>query len=487
MNLSPLRLFSREHRASKLDENSPLYQLYAELGTSSSGVTVTPETALTSVAVVGCLIVRAETFASLPADVLRKKGDTREHVDGHPAAEVLTRRWNDLLTAPEGWRWKQLTEDLHGNAYVRIDGLRETGRIRALWPMTGTPPRIMLVDGESFYRYHGDEFTPAGDYPAREILHFKGPVMSSPYEGRSLVSLARETIGLSIATEQFYARLLANGAHFPKHLETDKALQQPEVDALQKRMEKWRGLAGAGIMRIFDRGLKVRQVEMSIKDAELTSEQRWLLEQICRLFRVPKSLVQDWAQNTYTNAEQADLWFAKHTIAPICVNAERVLNTRLFTPRERDLYVKFALDGLLRGDFKTRAEGYRVLIDCGAFNPNQVRALEDDDPYPGGDLYRFPLNTAAIKPDGTFVNPGQGDARAALKPVVDRTIEVVRIRAEQDRERGRDRERTVEFAQEAFGPIVQAYAHIGEMFDLEDAITEALGDTGPTMVGEGST
>lgn len=483
MNLNPFAALRarREERAAILDESSPIYQLFAGLGRSASGISVTQDSALTSVAVLGCLIVRAETFASLPVDVIRRSGRERLEVDKHPVAQLLTGQWNETTNAVEGLRWKQLTEDLGGNAYARIEWRR--GNPVALWPLVGMKPAVHRApSGRIFYRYSGDDFTPAGDYWATDILHFKGPVLKSPFEGKSLIELARETIGLSIGTEQFYARLLGNGTHFPAYLQTDKDLRKEDVDRLAEQLKDASGLLPAGELRIFDRGLKVMQNAMSIKDADLTVEQRWLLEQICRVFRVPKSLVQDWSQNTYSNAEQADLWFAKHTIRPICVNTEAVLRSRLFLESEADLRIKFNLDGLLRGDFKTRAEGYSLLINSKIINPNEARAFEDWNPYDGGDEYvgNAALESAGGDKPGAPLPPE--DPGSAMQVLVDDAEDRIRRRAEQDRERGRDEADTRAFALRVLAPIGAVYARLGAVLDVDAVIARALsGDTQPIV------
>jgi len=113
-------------------------------------------------------------------------------------------------------------------------------------------------------------------------------------------------------------------------------------------------------MRIFDRGLKYKSNPMTIKDADLTAQMRWQLQQICSIMRVPMAMVQDLTNGTYTNSEQQDLWLAKHTITPMCVNKERVIRHKLFD-RKPDHYMRFNMSGLLRGDYETRAKAESML------------------------------------------------------------------------------------------------------------------------------
>ena len=461
-------------RAEKRDAIDALAQAFFYGGSvSASGVRVTPETTLASVAVAACIEVRAETFSALPGQVYAREDRKRTPVMSHPVARLLFDRPNDLMTSGELLRWKQMRQDITGNAFLRIVWAK--GRPVELWPLYGNNPEIRTKGGKVAYRYQGDELTPAGDYAAADILHFKGPFLKNPLEAASPIDLIKDTIGLSIATEQFFGRFLNNGTHFPTYLETDSVLTTDDVKAIAASLATTQGVLGAGKTRVFDRGIKVKQNMMSLKDADLSNQMRWYLEQICRIYRVPLPLVQDWTHGTYTNSEQAGLWFAQHTITPIAVDTERVAR-KLFTPGEENMYVKFNIDAILRGDYTARTQGYSVLINSGVISPNEARSYEDMDPYDGGDEYRLPLNTA---PAGTAMDAPATDsnaaARSALQPVLDDTIERIRIRAAQDKERGRDIEATRTFATETALPaIANAYALAGLDLDTDAVITQAL-------------
>lgn len=457
-------------QAQALDETSTMFRLFAGMYSTHSGISVTSDSAVASVAVLACLIVRAESLMLCPASVIRKEGTDRITDDEHPVARLMADEWNPFLGAEEGWRWKQIREDLTGNAHVRVEWQR--GKPIALWPLTGEKPEIMYANRQMFYRYSGDgrlpnqaEITPAGDYPAREILHFKGPFLRSPYEARSLVEVTAETIGLGIATEQFFARFLGNGTHFPQYLQTDGELKEKDITALKDQLSDGAGLTGVGKVRVYDRGLKVMQNEMSLKDADLTGHQRWLLEQTCRIWRTPLAMVQDLTHGTYTNTEQQDLWFGKHTVAPICVNTAGVCRRGLFLPGERRThFAKFDVNGLMRGDFKTRAEGYSLLINCGVLAPNEARGNEDMNAYEGGEQYRLPMNT----------EDASASSAAALAPLVADAVARISVRARQDRERGRDTDATLGFAKRVLAPLQESCQALGREMNVERLIEMAL-------------
>jgi HK97 family phage portal protein len=470
-----------------LDESSELFKMFAQAYATSSGVAVNSDTAVASVAVLACLIVRAESLMVCSPDVFRRNGRNREAAPDHPVQALISDEWNPLLGAEEGWRWKQNTEDLRGAAYVRIEWAR--GKPVALWPMYGPRPVVHTAKDINdratvVYRYAGDEFTKADDYPARDVLHFKGTLLSrSPYEARSLVEVTAENIGLGIASEQFFARFLGNGNHFPRYLQTDNTLNEKDVGVLRKQLDDGAGLLSAGVTRIFDRGLKVMSSEMSLRDADLTGQQRWILEQVCRTWRVPLPIVQDLTHGTYTNSEQADLWLSKHTTAPIARNSEGVIRRGLFLPSERRThYAKFNLNAMQRGDFKTRTAGYSILIQCGVLSPNEARAFEDWNPYVGGDEFRVPLNTgpAGGEPDGDEApaNGWQSNDPKALAPLLADARQRILARHEQNTERGRDRADSVAFATVVLEPIAQTAGALGVPFDVE-ILADAMLDGAP--------
>ena len=501
MQLNPFAALRGRSEQRSQDAVDALAQAFFYGGNvSASGVRVTPETALASVAVAACIEVRAETFSALPGGVYKRDGRMRQLITDHDVYRLVFDHPNDLMNSGQFLRWKQMRQDITGNAYARI--VWKGGRPVELWPLYGTSnPEVRVKDGKVAYRYLGDDITPKGDYPATDILHFRGTFLKNPLEAASPIDLIRDTIGLSIATEQFFGRFLNNGTHFPTYLETDNALTPDDVKAIANSLKTTAGVLGAGTTRVFDRGLKVKQNTMSLRDADLSAQMRWYLEQICRIYRVPLPLVQDWTHGTYTNSEQAGLWFAQHTITPIAVDTERTVR-KLFLPGEEDHYVKFNVDAILRGDYATRTAGYQTLIMSGVMSRNEARALEDLDPYDGGDEYLVPLNMVtssqlqaesddnlldAAKLKGAnkaepveaeaepAAEPAATEPRTMLQPVIDDIIDRIRIRAAQDAERGRPVEHTRTWAIEnVLPPVQRALELAGVDIDVTTLVDEAL-------------
>ena len=485
MSLNPLRWFgTTKDQADEewgIGDDNVLRAFYGALAAvSASGVRVTQESSLRSTAVLACLIVRAETFSALPFGVYRKAGRYRIPDELHPVYRLLAIAPNDFMNSGEFWRWKQLTEDISGNAYARIvwNGYDPV----EIWPLYGVKPTlsVTMMTHTAAYEYSGDDLTPAGIYTPREILHFKGPILRTPLEAKSLIDLISETIGVSIGSEQFFARLLGNGNHFPGYLETENTLSDPDFAAISEQMKGFAGIFRAGEMRVFDRGLKYKQNPLTMKDAQLVEQLRWQLQQICAVTRVPMAMVQDLTNGTYSNTEQQDLQLAKHCAAPICVNTERVVRHKLFSAQP-DYYGKFSLDALLRGDYKTRTEGEAALVRSGIMERNEARAQEDMNPVPGLDVPLAELNLGTVDADGVIHGPDTGASAppstpptAFLAPFLKDAAERIRTRAEQDAKLGKSRRRTEESARITLAPAIDAYALAGEPFDVAGFIAEAL-------------
>jgi len=481
-----------------LSDDAVLRAFYTSVAAgTSSGVQVTQAKSLNCVAVLACLVVRAETFASLPLHILTAGGAKAETpAPNHWAQRLLAEQPNDLMNAGEFWRWKQLAEDVAGNAYAHI--IRGPGgRPTAIWPLMAQPPVLNLAGGRAFYRYVGDDITPPDDYSVDTILHFKGPILRTPFVGASLIDLASEAIGVAIGSEQFFARLLGNGTHFPGYLEKEDALSAEDMTALQAQLKGFAGLLGTGTVRIFDRGLKYKQNDMSMQDAQLTEQERLQLQKICSIFRVPLAMAGDLEHGTYTNSEQQDLWFAKHTITPMCVNTERVLSFRLL---EKGVRAKFNLDGLLRGDYKTRSEGDATLVRAGILNRDEARSHYNLNPAPGLDKFLCDLNLGIVEDDGTVSSPGTPEppeppptppeqpqappapAAFTLEPLMRDALACIRRRYASDQAKDRTREETVAFAVAKLAPLAEAFALAGVSFDAEAFARRAVpGDAAPTV------
>lgn len=362
-----------------------------------------------------CLLAKARPLGALPVDVYSRLGGVREKSGsrvGRRLSRLLRTRWNPVLTGAEGVRWAVMTKDALGNAFVRVQWA--DGMPVALWPMSGTPGVSLPASGPVF-DYPGDKFTPAGRYLSHEVLWLKGPVLDSDgLMGVSLAELAAKELGLSIELEEFYRQLINNGNHFPKWIETDAALKKADVDRLRQQLSDHRGLVAAGETRIFDNGMHVKQAGLTIADMSLVEQETWILQQTCRTLSVPPQEVFELSHATYSNIEQGALNFANKTLVPECKALEQALSGVLWEAGRPDEYVQFDMNGLLRGDYAGRMQGYQTAIYAGMYSPNMALAKEDEAPYEGGDVRFRSAAYIPVDPEtGEELEGARGGAGAA--------------------------------------------------------------------------
>lgn len=371
---------------------------------SASGQSVTADTAMQVAAVYACVRVLAESVAQLPLTLMERTSDGGKQ----PAREH--RLWGVLHDSPNPYQtsfeWREMMQGhlgLRGNAYSFINRVGD-GRVHSLDPIH--PGRVTVEQLPDYtVRYHvrrADGGTK--EYGAAQILHLHG-LSSNGVTGLSPLRLARESIGLALATADHGSRLFGNGARPGGVLSTDKQLS---TEAQARLKASWQSAHGGDNRlgtAVLEEGLTWTAIGMTSEDAQFLETRKFQRNEIASIFRVPPHLIGDLERATFSNIEHQSLEFVVHSLMPWLVRWEQRLNTALLTTEERRRYfVKFNVAGLLRGDLKSRYDAYHIAIGDGWLNRNEVRELEDRNPGPKElDEYLVPLNMA--KADGTPLDP----------------------------------------------------------------------------------
>lgn len=436
-----------------------------------------------------CALAKARPLASLPVHVFERKGGVRVEAGGYTAndlSRLLRTRWNPFMTAQEGFRWLDMTKDAKGNAFARVEW--SGSRIVAIWPLSGKPEVRMTPAGGVVFKYSGDKFTPAGNYLSREMVWVKSPILDDDgLMGVSLAQLAARELGLSIDIEEFYSKLITNGNHFPGWLETDQKMDDQGMELLKKQLDDGSGIVNAGKLRIFDRGMRYHNTGYTMVDMSLVEQEKWILQQTCRTLSVPPQEVFDLSNATYSNIEQGALNFANKTLVPECAEIERAFSCVLWDAGITDAYVQFDLNGLLRGNYKDRMEGYRIGLYSGFYCPNDIRAKEDMPPYEGGELFLRPTAYATIDPEtgeamyptseaqqgtgGSGEDPDGGQALNAIH-------EDMRARIAARLNEGGDTEKLRDFATRVLTPYANACTLARIEYDIQADIEEIVAHEG---------
>lgn len=239
-----------------------------------------------------------------------------------------------------------------------------------------------------------------------DILHIPGLGFDG-LVGYSPIAMAKNAIGLAIATEEFGAKFFANGAAPSGVLEHPGTIKDPT-----KVREAWQsqfgGSSNSGKVAVLEEGMKYTPISISPEQAQFLETRKFQINEIARIFRVPPHMVGDLEKSSFSNIEQQSLEFVKYTLEPWLVRWEQSMMHSLLTPSEKQEYfIKFNVDGLLRGDYASRMSGYATARQNGWMSANDIRELENLDRIPaeeGGDLYLINGNMTKLADAGIFAS-----------------------------------------------------------------------------------
>ena len=390
-------IFSGLFRSRDKPENRTPGSNYAfYLGGSSSGKLVTERSAMQMTAVYACVRILSEAIAGLPLHLYRYKEDGgKEKAIGHPLYLLLHDEPNPEMSSFVFRETLMTHLLLWGNAYAQI--IRNgKGQVIALYPLM---PNKMTVNrdtnGQLYYQYQrsSDEaHTMKGStviLQPSDVLHIPGLGFDG-LVGYSPIAMAKNAIGLAIATEEYGSKFFANGAAPSGVLEHPGTIKDPS-----KVRESWQqtfgGSANSNKIAVLEEGMKYTPISISPEQAQFLETRKFQINEIARIFRVPPHMVGDLEKSSFSNIEQQSLEFVKYTLDPWVIRWEQSIQRRLLTPDEKKTYfVKFNVEGLLRGDYASRMNGYATARQNGWMSANDIRELENLDRIPkedGGDLY----------------------------------------------------------------------------------------------------
>ncbi|MHB8110513.1 MAG: phage portal protein [Syntrophorhabdaceae bacterium] len=400
-----------------------ILEIYGGASTSS-GVSVNSDTAMRLITVHSCVKVLSETVKQLPLHMMERAGKLKNKAEDFYLYELLHDQPNTWMTAPEFWGMAEAHIAMRGNFYAYKAQL--PGRpIRSLIPLkAGAVQEVKQhADYSLTYRIATNDESVAGaayddglitgttgsvvkEFSQDKIMHLRGLTLNG-ITGVNPIQYARETMGLGLAGERFLARFFGKGMHPGVIFKHPKPLNAPAHANLKANLKaKYEGLGESWEMMLVDEDMNVEFPPIKLVDAQFLELMKLTEAQVCGLFRVPLMLIQSGDKApTYASAEQFMLSFVVHSLMPILVNIEKAIRRDLLTPEEKKRdYAKFAVGGLLRGDFKARMEGYQIGVNSEIFSPNECRDWEDLNPYEGGDEYR--TRTSTVKEEDSKEEKG---------------------------------------------------------------------------------
>ena len=402
---------SRDHP--KVDNRTvgSSYSFY--MGGSSAGKNVNERSAMQMTAVYSCVRILAEAVAGLPLHLYRYKEDGgKERAIDNNLYHLLHDEPNKEMSSFIFRETLMTHLLLWGNAYAQV--IRNgKGEVVALYPLM---PNKMQVDrdenGELYYIYtrsseEAKTMEGATVYlTPRDVLHIPGLGFDG-LVGYSPIAMAKNAIGLAIATEEYGAKFFANGAAPSGVLEHPGTIKDPS-----RLRENWNstfgGSANSGKVAVLEEGMKYTPISISPEQAQFLETRKFQIDEIARIFRVPPHMVGDLEKSSFSNIEQQSLEFVKYTLDPWVIRWEQSLSRSLLNEDEkRKYFFKFNLEGLLRGDYESRMSGYATARQNGWMSANDIRELENLDKIPaedGGDLYLINGNMLPLNKAGAYAN-----------------------------------------------------------------------------------
>lgn len=392
--------------------NSSRYSFF--FGSTTSGKPVNENTAMQMTAVYSCVRILSEAIAGLPLHLYKYNGSGGKEKDlAHPLYRLLHDEPNPEMTSFVFRETLMGHLLLWGNAYAQV--IRNArGEVIALYPLM---PNKMTVDrdakGQLYYLYQrSEEDSPSLGRNSQvlltpsDILHIPGLGFDG-LVGYSPIAMAKNSIGMAIACEEYGAKFFANGAAPGGVLEHPGVVKDP-----QRVRESWnsayQGSANAHRVAVLEEGMKYQAIGISPEQAQFLETRKFQINEIARIFRVPPHMVGDLEKSSFSNIEQQSLEFVKYTLDPWVIRWEQSMSRVLLSESEKkDYFIKFNVDGLLRGDYQSRMNGYAIGIQSGFMSPNDVRMLENLNCIPaeqGGDLYLINGAMTKLKDAGAFAN-----------------------------------------------------------------------------------
>lgn len=387
-------------------------------GRTTSGKPVNERTAMQTTAVYACVRILAEAVASLPLHVYEYQDDDgKKLVHDHPLYYLLHDEPNPEMTSFVFRETLMSHLLIWGNAYAQIirDG---AGRVLGLYPLLPDKMDVQRDErGNIYYVYsrNSDEnpmFKEYGDIrlKAEDVLHIPGLGFDGLI-GYSPIAMAKNAVGMTLACEEYGASFFANGANPGGVLEHPGVLKDPS-----KVRESWnsvyRGVNNAHKIAVLEEGMKYQQIGIPPEEAQFLETRKFQINEIARLYRIPPHMVGDLDKSSFSNIEQQSLEFVKYTLDPWVIRWEQSLQRSLLLPGEKGKYfIKLNVDGLLRGDYQSRMNGYAVGRQNGWFSANDIREMENMNPIPdeqGGNLYLINGAMTKLEDAGAFAKTDTG-------------------------------------------------------------------------------
>lgn len=367
-------------------------------GSTWAKMTVLPDTQFQITAAWSAIRLISETIGAMPLHLYKKTGDGRERASSHPLCELIEGQPNGYMTAcnfKEAIAVSLVTEGQSYSLTTRVPG---SGRVVSIEPLhrSRIKPEIKGT-GEIVYGFT-DRQGARRELSAVDACPIRGFGNAGELEGFAPHRLHANSMALTLAIEKYGSDFFGSGGRPSGFLSTEGEFKAEQRDAIRENFNKYtRESWASGSLPILERNLKYTAVTQPNNEAQFLETRKHQIAEVARIYRVPPHMLMEMDRATDNNSEQAGKAFLDKTLLPYLVRIEEGLNANLLTAQERSkeqLYFKFDVRGLLRGDSAQRSKYYLDMRMAGAMTQNEVRTLEDMIKIDGADDLHVPLNMA---------------------------------------------------------------------------------------------
>ena len=349
--------------------------------------------ALTLTSVWNAIRLLSESVSSLPITVYRKEnnGDKVEDVNNriYNLIKFKPNNFQNKITFFEYVMYSVLTD---GNSYVQIVRDNSANPVQLI-PLNPDYVNIFIKDNELFYQMDGGSVLDSAD-----VLHIK-LITDDGIEGLSPIDQCAKAINWSLSMEEFGSTFFKNGAKPSSVLSTDRALSETAIERLKNSFNSsYAKLKSSNSTIILEEGLTFKPISISPEQAQFLASRQFGIEEIARIFNIPPHMLKDLSKSSFNNIEMQSQEYVTYTLMPYLTRIEQEMNLKLFRTNELGkTFVEFNVNGLLRGDVKTRNEAYKTAIQNGYMSINEVRQKENLNSIEGGDQHFIQMNMTTIE------------------------------------------------------------------------------------------
>ena len=324
--------------------------------------------------------------AMLPKHLFQRMEDgTKKRIYRHPLNRILSLAWNPKLNHYDAWCMFIANYVLRGKAFAQI--IRNNrGQIIELWPIN--PNFVTVEDSGLELKFHVNApNAPMMTVPQSDMLFMFGFRLEG-WQPFSMVQLGSDTISTGLAMDQYMSKFFTAGGSLRGALRYPTGMKPDQITLAEESWKRANG--GVGNLQkvaILPGGAEFQTIGVDPEKAQMTSARISNVQDVSRFSNTPPSRLNEHSNSTLKNVEQQGIEFVQYVLSPLITNIESTMNMQCLTREEQDngYYIEFNVDGLLRGDFKSRYEAYAIAIQNTIMTPNEVRAKENLNPRPGGD------------------------------------------------------------------------------------------------------